>query len=175
MTPAIPRCGRVRATAMEMYCSTPASVLAKGDRLQACEAVDRTGRTESCSYTTSTSGQNCFGRFRRKPPTVPLGLSGLTGRSGHLTVHGYDDRYNDSSRFERRTRPSSVTRRVVARTSRTYDERRESPMSRIAELDVPLAVLEENREQLERLAVSTLPISTDAQRALDLLDEEVER
>lgn len=47
-------------------------------------------------------------------------------------------------------------------------------MSGVAEPSVPQTIVEENREQLERLAGSDLPIAVDARRALELLDEEAE-
>lgn len=44
-------------------------------------------------------------------------------------------------------------------------------MSEAARPELPMAEIESNRELLERLAESSLPIARDAERALALLDE----
>ena len=47
-------------------------------------------------------------------------------------------------------------------------------MSKADGSDLPLAVIESNREHLERLARSELPISADAKSLLALADDEDE-
>jgi hypothetical protein len=47
-------------------------------------------------------------------------------------------------------------------------------MSKADDFDLPLGVIESNREHIERLARSELPISADAERLLALADDEDE-
>ena len=45
-------------------------------------------------------------------------------------------------------------------------------MSKTARSDLPLTAIQANREMLERLAHSPLPIAKDAQRLLEILTEQ---